>query len=259
MGIMMPRALTILVVLTVVGAATTAWSSYRSQKARTIRVATSASSAASAPTRTTSMDTVDPIKGVNPSQVTPVGARVQPARKNVPAHRPAATGPAVNAGVETYHGIPATVSCATCHSTIPENRATGQNQTLPAAFHAGLKYQHGSQSCLNCHNADNYDTLRLANGSAVQFSQAQQLCSQCHGPQTRDYLHGTHGGMTGYWDTTRGARQRNTCTDCHDPHSPAFPAIQPVFPPRDRGALQQAARAAAGLVPSPSPSQPSTP
>lgn len=257
---MMPRALITLVVLTVVIAATTAWSSYRSaEKTGTKRVATSASTAMVVPPRIKSADTLSPTRGTNVSGSTPVAARVQPARKSVPAHRPAAMGPAVNAAVETYRGIPATVSCATCHSTLPQNRATGQSDTLPAAFHAGLQYQHGSQSCLNCHNADNYDTLRLANGSGVQFSQAQQLCSQCHGPQTRDYLHGTHGGMTGYWDTARGARQRNTCTDCHDPHSPAFPAIQPVFPPRDRGALQQAARAAAAVAAPHSPSQSSTP
>ena len=222
-------------------------------------MATNAGSALSMAARTDTADTSASGSGSNVHGSAGTATRVQPDRKRVPAHRPAATGPAVNAGVETYHGIPATVSCATCHSTLPQNRATGQAGALPTEFHAGLKYQHGAQSCLNCHNADNYDTLRLANGSTVHFSQAQQLCSQCHGPQTRDYLHGTHGGMTGYWDTTRGPRQRNTCTDCHDPHSPAFPAIQPVFPPRDRGALQQALRAAGAVVPPPSPSQPSTP
>jgi hypothetical protein len=60
------------------------------------------------------------------------------------------------------------------------------------------------------------------------------LCGQCHGPQARDYAHGAHGGMTGYWDLSRGPRERNNCIDCHDPHAPAFPKVRPVFAPKDR-------------------------
>jgi nitrate/TMAO reductase-like tetraheme cytochrome c subunit len=141
--------------------------------------------------------------------------------------------------------MPVTVSCGTCHATVPTNREHGLADLLPTKFHAGLHYQHGGLSCVSCHNADNYDVLRLADGRPVPFANAEQLCAQCHGPQTRDYLHGSHGGMTGYWDRRKGERQRNTCTDCHDPHAPAYPLLQPVFQPRDRGALQQAAREAA--------------
>ena len=85
--------------------------------------------------------------------------------------------------------------------------------------------------------------MRLADGRKLPFSEAQLLCAQCHGPQARDYLHGAHGGMNGYWDKARGTR--NTCTDCHDPHAPLYPAWTPVFHPRDAGARQQAAREAA--------------
>jgi hypothetical protein len=49
--------------------------------------------------------------------------------------------------------------------------------------------------------------------------------------------------MRGYWDLTRGPRERNTCTDCHDVHAPLYPKVRPVFPPRDRGARQQLDRA----------------
>lgn len=66
------------------------------------------------------------------------------------------------------------------------------------------------------------------------MARAIELCRQCHGPQARDYDHGTHGGMTGYWDTTRGPRLRNHCTDCHDAHSPAIVPVMPAAPPRDR-------------------------
>ena len=64
--------------------------------------------------------------------------------------------------------------------------------------------------------------------------EAMQLCAQCHGPQTRDYRRGSHGGMQGYWDLSRGDRVRNHCVDCHDPHAPAFPRFTPLPPPRDR-------------------------
>ena len=53
------------------------------------------------------------------------------------------------------------------------------------------------------------------------------LCAQCHGPQFRDYQHGAHGGMTGYWDLTKGGRMRNNCIDCHDPHAPKYPTVTP--------------------------------
>jgi predicted CXXCH cytochrome family protein len=86
-----------------------------------------------------------------------------------------------------------------------------------------------------CHNpADNYATLRLADGTALAFSESMQLCAQCHGPQYRDYQRGSHGGMTGYWDLRRGPRVRNHCQHCHDPHAPQFPKVLPVAEPRDR-------------------------
>ena len=93
---------------------------------------------------------------------------------------------------------------------------------------------HGDLSCLSCHNPDDYGTLRLADQRAVLYRDVMTLCAQCHGPQYRDYLHGAHGGMNGYWDLTKGPRTRNSCIHCHDPHAPAFPSMRPTFKPRDR-------------------------
>lgn len=135
------------------------------------------------------------------------------------------------------------MSCMTCHSTREPDRANGEGGTLPKTFHQGLVYAHAGMSCLSCHHADDYDSLRLADGRKLAFRDAQRLCAQCHGPQTRDYLNGSHGGMSGYWDKSRGERVRNGCLDCHDPHAPAFPALTPVFAPRDAAARQQAERA----------------
>ncbi len=142
----------------------------------------------------------------------------------------------------SYAGAPSLVACATCHSTREPKVETRAGDELDE-FHQGLRYAHGGQSCLSCHNAGNYDTLRKADGSAVAFPRVVELCAQCHGPQFRDYTNGTHGGMNGHWDLTRGPRTRNTCTDCHDAHAPAYPQLMPVFAPKDRGALQQKERA----------------
>lgn len=126
-----------------------------------------------------------------------------------------------------------TVSCNTCHST----RLADTSNRSPAdldEFHQGLSFSHNQLSCLSCHNPQDYDSLRLADGTSVPYEEVMTLCAQCHGPQTRDYKHGTHGGMTGYWDLNRGPRQRNNCVDCHHPHTPQFPKMKPTFKPRDR-------------------------
>ena len=129
-----------------------------------------------------------------------------------------------------------TVSCTTCHATREGDPRHGRTKAL-VAFHTEIGFVHGKGAlgCLGCHNADDYDTLRGADGQAIAYPDVMQLCAQCHGRQYQSYLHGAHGGMNGYWDRSRGARTRNTCTDCHDPHAPAFPSMKPTFKPIDRG------------------------
>jgi hypothetical protein len=146
--------------------------------------------------------------------------------------RPAGA-PRVATRLTNFHGEPVTVACSSCHATTKPNSETRTAAELDQ-FHQGLKYVHGNLTCLSCHNANNYDTLHLADSRPVEFTDGMTLCSQCHGPQRRDYDMGLHGGMTGHWDLTRGGRTRNTCINCHDPHAPAFPLVLPVFPPRDR-------------------------
>jgi hypothetical protein len=139
--------------------------------------------------------------------------------------------PLVDSGQLDAAGKPVMVGCATCHDTREPNYETRSGAALKD-FHQGLSFAHGNQSCLSCHNAKDYDTLKQADGRALEFSQSMMLCAQCHGPQFRDYQNGSHGGMQGHWDLTRGGRTRNTCTDCHDPHHPAYPQVMPVFPPK---------------------------
>lgn len=127
--------------------------------------------------------------------------------------------------------VPAHAECGTCHGPNPKN--FGAALKPGERFHTNIEVQHGNLSCTQCHDPDR-TKLHLADGTQFDFSEVMQLCSQCHGPQYRDYEHGAHGGMTGYWDEHRGEQVRNNCTDCHAPHSPAFASVMPVFPPRDR-------------------------
>lgn len=145
--------------------------------------------------------------------------------------------PRVFTGETNLAGEAVTVSCSTCHSTItpnPDIRSADQLQQ----FHQGLEFDHGRLNCLSCHNANNYDTLHLADGSSLPFRQVKSLCAQCHGTQSRDYHKGSHGGMTGHWDLSKGGRYRNNCIDCHDPHHPSYPQVLPVFEPIDRAPVK---------------------
>ncbi len=141
--------------------------------------------------------------------------------------------PRIELSNEDPQGRSGTVACSTCHSVKPPNRATRTAADLDQ-FHQHLRIAHGTLGCYACHNPNDADTLRLADDTTVEYSDVMTLCGQCHGPQARDYEHGGHGGMTGYWDLRRGPRQRNNCIDCHDPHAPKFPTMIPTFKPRDR-------------------------
>jgi hypothetical protein len=157
-----------------------------------------------------------------------------PAKKYPVTIRKPAGPPTVKTGLTDYHGNPVSVSCGTCHATRPANAEARLGVDLPS-FHQGFKGNHGSLACIACHNpSDGYQTLRLADGRSVPYSEVMQLCAQCHGPQYRDYQRGAHGGMTGYWDLSRGPRARNNCIDCHDPHTPRYPAVRPAPGPNDR-------------------------
>jgi hypothetical protein len=138
-------------------------------------------------------------------------------------------------------GRPVEVRCETCHSTQQLALPTGTaNLRGP---HAAMHFEHGSNQCASCHDPAHYNRLRLATGESIAMTAAMQLCAQCHGPQARDYQHGAHGGMSGYWDLRRGPQIRNHCADCHDPHAPRFPQFSPAPPPRDLPAAHRASGA----------------
>lgn len=131
-------------------------------------------------------------------------------------------------------GNPVLVSCKSCHGVRNPNPKNGSTGPL-VSFHQDLNFVHGKLVCISCHNPEgSYSDFRLASGESVKPENVMNLCAQCHGPQFRDYQHGSHGGMTGYWDLKKGIRQRNHCVNCHDPHKPAFPLFRPAAGPNDR-------------------------
>lgn len=143
--------------------------------------------------------------------------------------------PRVETGAVDALGRAVTIACPTCHSQKgfghPERRSGDPTPTT--AFHQGLTVKHGTLACQACHEAGGYGALHTAEGKSLPYVEVQTLCRQCHGPQARDYDHGTHGGMNGYWDLARGPRQRHHCTVCHDPHAPRYVGMIPARGPVD--------------------------
>ena len=82
--------------------------------------------------------------------------------------------------------------------------------------------------CLDCHDYENRDMLRLASGALVPFTESYRLCGQCHGDKYRDWRAGVHGKRVGMWN---GKKTYYLCVNCHNPHNPRFKALKPEPPP----------------------------
>ncbi|QDT67484.1 Doubled CXXCH motif (Paired_CXXCH_1) [Planctomycetes bacterium MalM25] len=150
----------------------------------------------------------------------------------VTVRRPAGPPRITLAGTDPQ-GRTGSVACSTCHSVRQPDLTNVSAATLDE-FHQGMAFNHGKITCYACHNPDDADTLRLADGSPVAYQDVMTLCSQCHGPQATAFAHGAHGGMNGHWDLTSGPQTKNNCIDCHDPHAPNYPKMVVGFKPRDR-------------------------
>lgn len=116
--------------------------------------------------------------------------------------------------------------CSQCHADIKTNP---QPRKLVDA-HDDIVLEHDQEHrwCLDCHNPDNRDVLRLASGKTISFAESYQLCGQCHGDKYRDWKVGVHGKRTGEWN---GKKQYLLCVNCHNPHSPHFKSLTPLPPP----------------------------
>ena len=144
---------------------------------------------------------------------------------------PLGSGPGLRTGARHKSGEAVVVACRTCHQGMvpPASSASGQPR-----FHSSIRLAHGHKTCQTCHHAPHYDELSLADGTRIPASQVMQLCGQCHSRRLEEYLHGAHGGTSGYWDRSNGPQVRNHCLHCHDPHRPAIAKVRPAAPARNR-------------------------
>jgi hypothetical protein len=120
---------------------------------------------------------------------------------------------------------PGIFPCSQCHQGMPANRRPRKLEQMHQDI--VLKHMPGGW-CFDCHNPDNRDKLRLANGKLVSFEESYNLCGQCHGTILREWKAGLHGKRTGMWN---GEKQYRLCVHCHWPHEPRFKPIKPLPPP----------------------------
>lgn len=150
--------------------------------------------------------------------------------ENRPGIDPAGMATRIQRSAETFPVPPPPFSegifpCSSCHAYIPANL---QRRDLTNHTDIVLNHAEGQRWCLDCHNPDDRDTLRLVSGDVISFDESYLLCGQCHGDKYRDWRLGLHGKRTGYWN---GEKQYLLCAHCHNPHDPSFKPINPLPPP----------------------------
>lgn len=116
--------------------------------------------------------------------------------------------------------------CTDCHD---ESMKIDRERRAMEEDHEDLEVVHGDLWCLQCHSAEDRDSLQLADGTHVAVGESWKMCLQCHGQRRQDWPSGIHGKRTGYW---WGPKEYRTCIECHDPHAPRFKALEPLPPPR---------------------------
>jgi len=116
--------------------------------------------------------------------------------------------------------------CARCHDYVPVKK---QQHTL-AMNHADIVLEHAEEQrwCLDCHNAEDRNKLRLLNQKVIDFSKSYELCGQCHGTILRNWKAGVHGKRIGMWN---GKKLYRLCISCHNPHQPKFKPVKPQSRP----------------------------
>ncbi len=116
--------------------------------------------------------------------------------------------------------------CSDCH----EKGAEVDRTRRELSQHDEIVFTHDAEHrwCLDCHDSDDRDKLRLASGDLIGFDESYRLCGQCHGDKYRDWRVGVHGRRTGMWS---GHKKYLLCVSCHDPHAPHFKPLKPEPPP----------------------------
>lgn len=124
--------------------------------------------------------------------------------------------------------------CSQCHDNKDLKSNPTRRELTMAHDNVVLRHDEKHRWCLDCHDAEKRDVLRLASGMEVPFERSYELCGQCHGDKYRDWRAGVHGRRTGQWN---GEKQYLLCVSCHDSHAPQFKPLKPEpapFPPSRR-------------------------
>ncbi len=117
--------------------------------------------------------------------------------------------------------------CSDCHNELepnPTRRELDWHEEVTSIF----DHDKENRWCLDCHDLNNRDSLRLASGKLLSFEESYKLCGQCHGEKLRDWRVGVHGKRTGQWN---GQKHYLLCVHCHNPHAPKFEPLTPEPPP----------------------------
>ncbi|WP_319499904.1 cytochrome c3 family protein [uncultured Draconibacterium sp.] len=118
--------------------------------------------------------------------------------------------------------------CNDCHSEIEPNPERRELVDMHDDITAIFNHDSDNRWCLDCHDLNNRDSLRLASGKLLDFKESYKLCGQCHGLKLRDWKVGVHGKRTGEWN---GKKEYLLCVHCHNPHAPKFELLTPEPPP----------------------------
>lgn len=138
---------------------------------------------------------------------------------------------------------PDTEDCSDCHD--PDFMEVDRTVRIVEGDHEEMTpFAHavGRIWCFDCHDGDDRDMLRLANGELIEFEDTPRLCGQCHGDTHREWIAGVHGKRTGSWvgeqdratfaDAEVKDVEYRVCSVCHDPHAPLFEPLVPEAAPK---------------------------
>jgi len=118
--------------------------------------------------------------------------------------------------------------CTECHKDLTPNPNRRQLVDMHDDIDAMFNHDKENRWCLDCHDINSRDSLKLASGKKLDFKESYKLCGQCHGDKYRDWKVGVHGKRTGEWN---GKKLYYLCVNCHNPHSPHFKPLKPLPPP----------------------------
>ena len=118
--------------------------------------------------------------------------------------------------------------CTYCHGDLKPNPVRRDLVEMHDSISGIFNHDKDNRWCLDCHDMNNRDFLKLASGKLLDFKESYKLCGQCHGDKLRDWKVGVHGKRMGNWD---GKKTYLLCVNCHNPHSPKFNQLTPEPPP----------------------------